>query len=188
MNWHNREHFDLQYFRDLSTALVKRTFLQPDASCTHTEQVGRYIVDRVDGVLADVIQLDPLPAIGIAAIEAFEHAVEVFPDEITCHFRDTAGSQAFAGLFATRNLDIYAMWTRIAQRTQSIWHAEDNWLHKLACTLMRDTDFASKLHEAGECSRQGLDRRHTLTQIEQHYRAMETNNASAKSLLVLDLL
>lgn len=186
MNWHDRDCFDPTYFRDICTALQQRTFLQPATSAS--VQLGHWIVDRADQVLATCTHLEPLPATAEQAIKAFEYAAEHYPEDIARHFRDSAGTTAFRGLFCTRHLDIYSMWARIAQRTNSHWHSEDCWLHKLACTLLRDSEFSTKLDEAAECCRLGLNRRDTLARIEQHHRQMDSANTSAKSLLMLDLL
>ena len=188
MSWHDRDFFDPQYFSDISRALTERRFVEPQSDIPTTAQIGLWVVERVDQVLAAYTHLEQLPDVAQAAMTTFERAVEHFPDEITNHLRDNAGIKAFKGLFSTRNLDVYSMWARIAQRTHSTWHADVSWLHKLACALLRDSDFALKLDEAAECCRQGLDRRDTLARIEHHHQAMDSANTSAKSLLMLDLL
>lgn len=188
MHWHDRDCFDPTYFSDICIALKQRRFLQPASDASTVDQLGHWIVDRADQVLAACSHQETLPAVATLAIRAFEHAAEHFPDEVAQHFRNNAGTQAFRGLFCTRHLDIYSMWTHIAQRTHSHWHSDDCWLHQLACTLLRDTAFSSKLDEAAECCRLGLNRRDTLARIEQHHRQLDSANASAKSLLMLDLL
>lgn len=187
-DWNERDFFQPQYFTDVINALQQRTPLCADASVGTSVQIGNWIVDRVDQVLAAYSHLNQLPPIADLAIQAFEQAVERYPDEVTRHFRNHAGSRAFRGLFSTRNLDVYSMWARIAKRTHSTWHSEEIWLNKLACTLLRDSTFATKLDEATECCRLGMNRHDTLARIEHHHRAMDSANTSAKSLLMLDLL
>lgn len=187
-NWNDRNFFEPHYFDDICQALHQRQFLQDDTDVSDTEQVGRWIVDRVDQVLAANSHQSKLPLAAEKAMQAFERATEHFPEQITAHVRDHAGTRAFKGLFSTRHLDIYSMWARIALRTHTTWHSDDSWLHKLACALLRDSDFALKLDEASECCRLGMNRRDTLARIEHHHRALDSSNTSAKSLLMLDLL
>jgi len=188
MNWHKRNCFDPQYFADILSALQQHDFIKSEAQQSIAEQIGYVIVDRADQVLAANTQQDNLPPLAQKAIDAFEKAVEHFPEEVVEHFHNSAGTHAYKGLFCTRNLDIYSMWARIAHRTHSNWHSQDNWLHKLACALLRDSDFSTKLDEAAECCRLGLNRRETLARIEDHHKAMDSNHPSAKSLLMLDFL
>ena len=188
MNWHDRDCFDPTYFSDICAALKQRHFLQPDTGKVPSDQIGQWIVERADQVLAATAGQHHLPPVAELAITAFEQAIEHFPADVTRYFRDHSGTTAYKGLFHTRHLDIYSMWARIAQRTHSIWLSDDNWLHQLACALLRDTDFSDKLDEAHECCRLGLSRRDTLARIEQHHKQLDSANTSAKSLLMLDLL
>ena len=188
MNWHDRDFFEPQYFTDIKDALKQHAFLHKDSAYSNTEQIGHWIVDRVDQVLAVYNHLDKLPLIAEKAMDAFEWAAEHFPEDIARHFINNAGVSSFKGLFSTRQLDVYAMWARIAQRTHSNWHTEDTWLHKLACTLLRDCEFSIKLDEAAECCKLGMSRRDTLSRIEHHHQALDSPITSAKSLLMLDLL
>lgn len=188
MHWQDRDCFNPDYFTDIAQAIRQRQFLQAQSTLPADVQVGHWIIDPVDQVLAKDAGSSSLSPLAESAAKLFELAAEHFPNEIATHIRNSAGAIAFRGLFNTRHLDIYSMWGHIAQRTHSHWHSEDNWLHKLACTLLRDTEFSSKLDEAAECCRLGLNRRDTLARIEQHHRQMDSANTSAKSLLMLELL
>ncbi len=188
MNWNERNFFSSDYFDDIIQALQQHSFLQRDHALTPVEQIASWIVDRVDHVLAPRPVAAATPALIDKAIAAFELCSEFFPDEITTHFREQAGIRSFEGLFHTANLELYAMWCRIAQRTHSHWHTQDSWLHKLACALIRDTDLGGKMTEAAECCRLGMSRRATLEQIESRHRQQGSYNPSAKSLLLLELL
>ena len=188
MNWNDRNYFSIDYFDDLVMAIRSHRFPVQDDALTSAQQISHWIVDRADHVLA------PNPAASIpaelaaAAIAAFEVCSEFFANEVTAYFRENSGAHAFTGLFHTSNLDLYAMWCRIAKRTTSSWHSEESWLHKLACALIRDADFGDKMTEAQACCRLGMSRKQTLDQIEQHHRELGSHNTSAKSLLLLDLL
>lgn len=188
MNWNERNFFCNDYFDDIITALKQHEFLQPGHSLTPVEQVASWIVDRVDHVLAPSAVAAVSPTLAEKAMTAFEICSELFPEETTAHFRDQAGIRSFDGLFHTANIELYAMWCRIAKRTHSSWHTQDSWLHKLACALTRDSDLGGKMAEAAECCKLGMSRKETLDQIEDHHRQRGSYNPSAKSLLLLELL
>lgn len=187
MNWHDRDFFDFHYFEDVIEALKAHRFLQTDSHLSKTQQVGEWVVDRVDRVL-DAAADAPSGMLAEKAIRAFEICTEQFPDEVTAYLRTVSGNRGFSGLFNTANLDAYVMWCHIAKRTTSNWHAETSWLHKLAHALIRDSELGGKIGEAAECCRLGLSRGETLNQIEDHHRALGSHNTSAKSLLLLELI
>ncbi|NPU90966.1 MAG: hypothetical protein HPY82_03565 [Gammaproteobacteria bacterium] len=188
MNWNDRNYFSTEYFDDLVAAIRSHDFPLYGDVPPRAEQIGHWIVERVDHVLAPNPAATLSPELMGKAISAFEVCSEFFAEEVTAYFREHAGNHAFHGLFHTSNLDLYAMWCRIAKRTNSSWHSEENWLHKLACALLRDVDFGDKMTEAHACCSQGMSRKQTLDQIEQHHRDIGSHNTSAKSLLLLDLL
>ena len=188
MNWYDRNCFETGYFDDIIAALKSHSFLQTDSAQSPTDQIGTGIIDRVDQVMKVVHLEGGAKVLGDKAAEAFEVCTELFPSEVTEYLRNSSSQRSFPGLFNTANLDLYAMWYRIAKRTISNWHMESSWLHRLANALIRDPEFGEKIGEAAACNRQGMNRGDALLQIEDHYRMLGSSNASAKSLLLLDLL
>jgi len=188
MNWHDRNCFETGYFDDIIAALKNHSFLQADSTQSPTDQIGTGVINCVDQVVKVVQFEGGARALGEKAVQAFEVCTEFFPNEVAEYLRNSSSKRSFPGLFNTANLDLYAMWYRVAKRTISNWHMESSWLHRLANALIRDPEFGDKISEAAACNRQGMNRGEALLQIEDHYRMLGSSNASAKSLLLLDLL
>lgn len=187
-HWHERHDFNVTYFDDLITAVRAHAIPTKDTTLSTYQQIAEWILDPIDQVLIPNATIPVGAELKQKAIQAFETCADFFPDAVGAHFREQAGTRAFRGLFNSADLDLYAMWCRIAKRSTSLWHTEETWLHKLASALVRDTELGDKMVEAQACCRLGLSRRETLAQIEEHHRQLGSHNTSAKSLLLLELL
>ena len=119
MNWNDRNYFSIDYFDDLVTAIRSHRFPVQDEPLLPAQQIAHWIVDRVDHVLAPNPSASISTELAASAITAFEVCSEFFATEVTAYFREHAGTRSFPGLFHTSNLDLYAMWCRVAKRTTS---------------------------------------------------------------------
>ena len=186
MNWDEMDWRGNNYYLELSAHIKAGSFFSSQSPMPRTQQVGVFIVERIDIAMEAAIDEEDGDFISLLT-STFLTAVKCMAKEVESHLRMSIGCFTFSGLLASYDSEVKNMWKEINQYLSS-GNAKTPWLLALSQTAINDEDFCDKVRDSRLYQERGLDRTSILEKLASDYEELNVKNTSVSKLELLSIV